>query len=79
MVNKEDLSKIKNMNDAQLKELIKQIAIASGANEKQIEGALSDMSAIRNAASLLSQNDINRLLENIGEENAKKIADIISK
>jgi len=79
MVNKNDLSKISNMNDAQLKEMIKQIAIASGANEKQIESALSDMTAIRNAASMLSQNDINNLLRNIGEENAKKIADIISK
>ena len=79
MENNFDLSKISNLSDEKLKELIKQIASVTGVNDKMLEGILSDMTNVRNVASSLSQSDVERLLSNLGEENAKKLSDVLSK
>lgn len=77
MIDKKELDKIKNISDDELRKSIAQVAQSAGLDSNTIGQMLSDIGAIRKTVSTVSQNDIDAIVRNIGEENVGKIADIL--
>ena len=78
MVSKDKLNKINEMSDEQLKKSLEDVALSAGFNTKAIADMLSDMGSIRKAVSSVSQSDIDSIINNMSEENASKITEILT-
>ena len=77
MIDKKELDKINNISDDELRKSISQVAQSAGLDSNTIGQMLSDIGAIRKTVSTVSQNDIDAIVRNLGEENVGKIADIL--
>ena len=78
MISKDNLDTFLNLDENELKTKITAAAIASGADEKLIKNALSDMSKLKNTVSNLSQRDIDNLLKNVDMQNLQEIKDALN-
>ena len=78
MIDMHNLENLLSLDDKELKARITSAATAAGADEKKISGALSDINFLKSVVRGLSEEQINKLLNSFGEENAKKIADAIN-
>ena len=71
--NKNDVNKILSMSDEKLKSTIEEIAKAIGADEKKARSLTSDIPSLKSQISRMDDNDLNRILNSAGKENAEKI------
>ncbi len=71
-IDKNSLQKLSQMNDAELKAKILEIAENCGADTQKLSSRL-DTSKIKKSISALSQDDINRIMSALGEKNAEII------
>ena len=78
MVSKDKLNKINEMSDEQLKKSLEDVALSAGFNKKASADMLSDMGSIRKAVSSVSQSEIDSIINNMSEENASKITEILT-
>lgn len=71
------VKKLQNTDDATLKELIKNIAKASGASDKQINNAVRNVGTVKKQMSRMSDSEIkrqiNKQVQKIGEDKAEEI------
>ena len=61
------------MSDEKLKSTIEEIAKAIGADEKKARSLTSDIPSLKSQISRMDDNDLNRILNSAGKENAEKI------
>lgn len=73
-INKTTIDKLKALNDDQLKEAIGQLADVLGANPKQKQMALNNVSAIRRKLSTATERDLQKQLNKITAEKQNEIA-----
>lgn len=78
MINKNDLSKIANLNDEALKRKLLEITQLTGADSSKISAALSNVDNLRKTISNLSNEDIEKIISAYGKENVRQIQKIIS-
>ena len=74
MINQEQVAKLLDLSDAELKQRILTAAAAAGADTSRIAGALNDTQTLRNVLSGLSQNDLDIITQRIGKDKAEEIA-----
>lgn len=71
------IKKLQNTDDATLKELIKNIAKASGASDRQINNAVRNVATVKKQMSRMSDSEvkrqINKQVQKIGEDKAEEI------
>lgn len=67
------MEKLKKMDDAQLRELISEVARASGMNDGARRAAMAHTGMIRRKLQNVSESDFNRAMDQIGTEKAEQI------
>lgn len=78
-MNRSDVSKILSMNDDKLKATIEEIAKAVGADDKKTKALTSDISSLKSKISRMDDNELNKILQSAGKENAEKIMNELNK
>jgi len=76
---KDILNQISAWNDAQLKAAVSQIAASLGASEEQIRIITGDMGRVKGVIGSITDSDLNKLEQNLGDEQRKKIQSIVNK
>ena len=70
-----EIKNILSLDDARLREVIMQIAAATGADMKKAAYIAGDPGAIRSKLQGMSADDINRLLDKAGREKSEQVLD----
>lgn len=78
MIDNEQIKKLLNLSDEELRKKVSEAAIAAGADKYMTAHALSDMSKLRGMMSALTSEQINSLLAKMGPEKANEISKRIS-
>lgn len=71
--NREMIDRLKGLNDAELRELISQIAAATGMSEGARRAAMSHSGMIRRRLQHASTADLQKAIDAIGQEKAAQI------
>lgn len=78
MIDNEQIKKLLNLSDEELRKKVSEAAIAAGADKYMTAHALSDMSKLRGMMSALTSEQINSLLAKMGPDKANEISKRIS-
>ena len=76
---KKDVNRILQMSDEKLKSTIEEIAKAIGADDRKAKALTSDISSLKSQLSHMDDNDLNKIIEKAGKENAEKILNELNK
>ena len=76
---KKDVNRILQMSDEKLKSTIEEIAKAIGADNRKAKALTSDISSLKSQLSHMDDNDLNKIIEKAGKENAEKILNELNK
>lgn len=74
-----DPSALARLDDAQLAELVTQIASAVGADRRKASALLGNMDSLRNSLREMTPRQAKMLLDRAGEEKSREIYDLIRK
>ena len=76
-VDRETLSKLKTLDDATMREVIKKFMLASGMSESKANAAANSSGLIRRKLASMNEGDVNRLLSSADEGTVRGIVNTI--
>ncbi len=72
-INKDLISKLTSLDDAALSEIVRAVAQAAGAGKRQTERAVKNTSFFKERAKNMTDEDIKKLMSELGEDKAREI------